>query len=214
MKKKILPFFCLLFIGFAFAHQPRLVFQQPIGQIVNVKNPEISQAFYGQLSGQSDIYQIVSVTGFVLYVNLVVPDISGSRTDFTVDIIEWNSIVYTRLDGRRSQWTGFFEKFAGDNYLQWPSIERSVGSGIYTIRVSNWDNQGKYSLAIGKKESFPIKEMIHTFKVMPKLKMVFFQKPRYTVYWNYVWWFLWVIIVIIIVLMYAGVKFVKYIRSK
>jgi hypothetical protein len=65
-----------------------LVFEQPAGQVVNIQNPEISQAFYGILSGQQDVYQIVSDTGFLLYVNLVVPDISGSRTDFAVDVIE------------------------------------------------------------------------------------------------------------------------------
>ena len=105
-------------IGFTFAHQPRLVFDQPVGQVVNIQNPEVSQAFYGILSGQEDIYQIVSDTGFLLYVNLVVPNISGYRTDFTVDIIEGNNAVYTRLDGKAFSWTDFFEPFAGDAYFQ------------------------------------------------------------------------------------------------
>jgi hypothetical protein len=56
-----------------------------------------------------------------------------------------------------------------------------VGPGIYTIRVNNPDNQGKYSLAIGKRESFPIKEILNTYKVLPELKMVFFGKPWYMV---------------------------------
>ena len=85
MKKIFLPMFAFLLIGFTFAHQPRLVFDQPIGQITNIKNPEVSQAFYGILSGQDDVYQIVSDTWFLLYVNLVVPKMYGSRTDFTVD---------------------------------------------------------------------------------------------------------------------------------
>ncbi|MEI7557698.1 MAG: hypothetical protein WCJ45_02395 [bacterium] len=42
----------------------------------------------------------------------------GNRTDFTVDIIEGSSATYTRLDGKRYIRTGFYEKFAGDNYLQ------------------------------------------------------------------------------------------------
>lgn len=87
-------------IGISFAHQPRLVFNQPIGQITEIQHPEDSQAFYGMLSGQEDLYQIVSETGFLLYVNLVVPNISGKRTDFTVDIIERDAAVYTRLDGK------------------------------------------------------------------------------------------------------------------
>ena len=118
MKKFFLPFFATAFIGFAFAHQPRLVFEQPAGQIVEVQNPEVSQAFYGILSGQDDIYQIVSDTGFLLYVNIVVPKIYGSRTDFTVDVIEGNNAVYTRLDGKGFAWTDFFEPFGGDAYLR------------------------------------------------------------------------------------------------
>jgi len=118
MKKFLLPVFGLLLIGFTFAHQPRLVFEQPAGQVVNVQNPDISQAFYGILSGQEDVYQIVSDTGFLLYVNIVVPKIYGGRTDFAVDVIEGNNAVYTRLDGNAFKRTDFFEPFAGDMYLQ------------------------------------------------------------------------------------------------
>ncbi|MEI6671877.1 MAG: hypothetical protein WCL02_00485 [bacterium] len=75
-------------IGVSYAHQPRLVFTYPLGEMISIKNPEISQAFYGNLSGQEDVYQIDSATGFLLYVSIVVPNISGSRTDFTVDIIK------------------------------------------------------------------------------------------------------------------------------
>jgi hypothetical protein len=64
------------------------VFDRPEGQIIDVKNPEVSQAFYGILSGQEDIYQIVSNTGFLLYISIVVPKMSGNRTDFTVDLME------------------------------------------------------------------------------------------------------------------------------
>jgi len=50
MKKILLLISTILFIGFVSAHQPRLVFDNPIGKIVQIKNPEISQAFYGILS--------------------------------------------------------------------------------------------------------------------------------------------------------------------
>ena len=209
MKKFFLLVFVVVSFWFTFAHQPRLVFDQAIGQVVKIKNPEVSQAFYGILSGQEDVYQIVSDTWFLLYVSLVVPKISWSRTDFTVDIIEGNAAVYTRLDGKWFTWTDFFEPFAGDMYLQWPSIEKQVGSGTYTIKVSNADNHGKYSLAIGKIESFPLNETIHTYKVLPELKMVFFDKPWYTMFRNVVWWaLLWLVIVLILVVL-GIVKFTK-----
>jgi len=77
---------------------------------VNVEQPEISQAFYSMLSGQEDVYQIVSDTGFLLYVNIVVPDLPGQRTDFIIDINESDEIV-TTLEGTSFVWTDFFEKF-------------------------------------------------------------------------------------------------------
>lgn len=49
-KYSLLLLAIFLSIGFAFAHQPRLVFKQPIGQIIQIQNPEDSQAFYGILS--------------------------------------------------------------------------------------------------------------------------------------------------------------------
>jgi hypothetical protein len=65
-------------------------------------------------------------------------------------------------------------------------LEKQVGSGTYIIRVSNPGNQGKYSLAIGKLESFSLNETIYTYKVLPELKTVFFEKPWYTAYRNIV----------------------------
>lgn len=215
MKKiSVLVLAISMWIGFAFAHQPRLVFKQPIGQITQIQNPEDSQAFYGILSGQEDIYQIVADTGFLLYVNMVVPNMSGSRTDFTVDIIEGDTAVYTRLDGKWFVWTDFFEPFGGDSYLQWPSREKLVGSDIYTIRVNTPDNQGKYSLAIGKRENFPIKEIINTYKVMPELKMAFFDKPWYMIFWSRVGLFLLWVIITLVVLIWAVIKGIIYIRQR
>jgi hypothetical protein len=143
-----------------------------------------------------------------------VPNISGYRTDFTVDVIEWNDSIYTRLDGKSFAWTDFFEPFAGDFYLQWPSLEKKVGPGTYTIRISSPDNQGKYSLAIGKLESFPLNETIHTYKVLPELKMVFFEKPWYTAYRNIVWWALMWFIIVIVIIVWGTIKIIKYRKHK
>ncbi len=214
MKKILLPLVMVIFFWRTFAHQPRLVFQQSAGQVVNIKNPEVSQAFYGILNGQEDIYQIVSDTWFLLYVNIVVPDQEGQRTDFFVDIIKGNDAVYTRLDGSKFQRKEFYEPFGGDAYLMWPTLEKEVGSGTYIIRVSNADNQGKYSLAIGKIENFDIKEIINTYKVMPALKMQFFEKPRYLIYRSLVGAFLGGMILILILIIRWIIRLVKYLRHR
>lgn len=213
MKKLFMFVGLLAFFGCTFAHQPRLIFQQPIGQVVTVENPEISQAFYGILSWQEDVYQINSDTGFLLYVNIVVPNVSWSRTDFFVDIIQGNNAVYTRLDGKSFVWTDFFEPFAGDDYLKGPEREQQVPAWRYTIRVSNPDNQGKYSLAIGKIESFPLNETIHTYKVLPALKVVFFEKPRYTMFRSVVGWGLLVLIVLVIGIVRWSIRIIRHIRK-
>lgn len=85
------------------------------------------------------------------------------------------------MDGNKFQWEPFYEEFAGDEYLKGPEREQQVSAGDYTIRVSNINNQGKYSLAIGKIESFPADEILKTFVALPHLKTQFFNKPRWTV---------------------------------
>lgn len=116
-----------------------------------------------------------------MYISIVVPDLSGQRTDFVVDIIEGNDAIYTRMNGSKFTRTPFHEEFAGDDYLKGPEWEQEVGAGDYTIIVSNTANQGKYSLAIGKIESFPADEILKTFSALPQLKTQFFNKPRWAV---------------------------------
>lgn len=118
--KKLLSFFALLMLlGTCSAHQPRITFGEshPENNPVIVTTPEISQAFYGDLSGQLDYYQITSDTGFLLYVNIVVPDLTGSKTDFVVGILKGN-VLLAKLDGTQVQRSGFYEEFAGDQYLR------------------------------------------------------------------------------------------------
>lgn len=131
-----------------------------------------------------------------------------------VDILEGNDAIYTRLDGTAIQRSWFFEKFAGDFYLQWPRREKYVGPGAYTIKISNKENQGKYSLAIGKIESFPLNETIKTFKAMPALKMVFFQKPRYTIFPNYVGGFFIILLLVVIWLSVFVIRSIIYFKNR
>ncbi len=215
MKKSLmllLATFALL--GFCSAHQPRVVRDQPNDENnpIVVVDPEISQAFYGTLSWKSDVYQIKMDTGFLLYVNIIVPELSGQRTDFLVDIIEWNDAVYTRLDGRRFQRTGFYEEFAGDQYLRWPEFEREVPAGTYNITVSNKDNQGKYSLAIGKIESFSFSESMTTLARLPALKMHFFEKSFFSIWEGKIIQFLSYGLIIFLVVLITIITIIKKAR--
>lgn len=187
---------------FAQAHQPRII---EAGQ-TEIKNPEISQAFYGELKGEpADLY-INSEKDFRLYIGLLVPDVPGARKDLSVDI---NRIVDGRkqpvafLDGANFSWTPFFEKFARDNYFWGPEYKaddsqkgtalkgRQVPAGIYLIEISSPENLGKYSLAVGDTESFPILEMVHAGLIVPQLKAKFFGESPLTIIsspfgWGYI----------------------------
>ena len=66
------------------AHQPRLV---EMG-IINLTEPEISKAYYGNLSGKPQIYTISTSSPIDLYVNILVPLIEGPEKNVTVKIFK------------------------------------------------------------------------------------------------------------------------------
>jgi hypothetical protein len=169
----------LIVLGFNFilwenstAHQPNLV---GIRTQTTVQDPEVSKAYYGELAGKPAVYEIRCDSSFSLYVNLLVPDIAGARTDFSADIYHEGQPL-TRLDGSGYPWTTFYEPFGNDTYLQGPEYRSKVGPGVYRIEVANGQNQGKYVLAIGELERFPPKVILRTLMILPKLKRDFFGK--------------------------------------
>lgn len=129
-----------------------------------------------------------------------------------VDISEESSAVSTRLDGRKFHWTGFYEEFAGDQYRQGPEFDRQVPAGTYNIMVSNKDNQGKYSLAIGKIESFPLGESLKTLYRLPGLKIHFFDKSFFAIRQGKIIQFLSYGILILIAIIVAIVLVIKKVR--
>lgn len=205
----LLAFAPLLIFAFVSAHQPRITRDQT--WIIQVNNPEISQAFYGELRGQPDIYQITSDTWFLFYVNIVVPALPDARKDFKIQIFQWD-MPLAELDGTQHERTEFYEHFAGDLYYRWPSFERQVSPGTYTVTVTNPEMKGKYSLAIGKIESFPGAEIVNTFKLLPALKTYFFDKPVLTMFYNYIWLALGIMIVVLALLILLARFIVRKIR--
>jgi len=173
----------LLAAGTALAHQPRLIDDKPS---IEVRNPEVSQAFYARLAGKPQTYIIRSQVPLRLYVNLLVPDMPGIETDYEAVITSKEDSadnVLARLDGKTYTWRPFFEPFGGDHYKLGPEYDENVPAGMYTVVVSSPDNQGKYVLAVGKIEKFPPKEMARTMVTLPKLKKYFGKSPL-TAYFN------------------------------
>lgn len=183
IKKAFWLFLFVLFLApvICLAHQPRLV----TSNIIQVTNPEISQAFYGELKGEPTEYIIDSVKDFRLYVGLLVPDIIGANKDISMEIYKGNDLLAT-FDGAASDWQPFYEKFAQDNYFWGPEYSdpnsqkesgikgNPVGPGEYRVKVFSPENKGKYSLAIGDTDIFKIGDMVNALFIVPKIKAQFF----------------------------------------
>lgn len=187
----IILFVLILFLSLETlsAHQPRLDTGTAVSieNPIIVDNPEISQAFYGQLKGEPVYYQINSDTSFQLYVNLLVPTSPGQGGELVsaeVTDASGNTVMY--LNGTNSTWTPYFEEFGGDYYLKGPEATLEVPAGTYNIKIFNSQNQGKYSLAIGKIEAFPANEAITALFTLPLLKEEFFAKPISTLFLEFV----------------------------
>ncbi len=168
----------------ALAHQPRLVGSKPS---IEVRKPEVSQAFYARLEGGPQSYYIRSDKPLRLYLNLLVADQPGIDTDYRAVLYRGDTTpdnVIARLDGPGFVWKPFYEPFGGDHYLRGPEFDQDMPAGTYVVVVTSSDNAGKYALAVGKKESFPIGEIIRTIGVLPRLKKEFFGKSPLTGFFN------------------------------
>lgn len=199
-----------LFLANVFAHQPRLVGNETT---ILVDQPEISKAYYGSLSGKPVTYRIESPDPFRLYVNILVPDIEGIDKDVSVKILKQGAVI-SILDGIEHDWTHFYEPFAGDHYFRGSEYVKEQDAGTYEIEVYSPDNQGKYVLAVGDKEAFPLGELVRTYAVLPRLKSEFFGKSPFSAYFNIMGIFLAVILVIAGVLLITVFYSIKLIRKR
>jgi len=179
--KIFLKYFAILFFAFiifvpaiAEAHQPRLV--RSNNTMVN--DPETSKAYYGRLTGAPQTFFISAKTPFVLYVNILVPDIIGQPKDVSAIITKYseaeNSVL--TLDGPAFKWTRFWEPFGRDWYWQGPEYRQRAGAGQYEIKVRSINNDSKYSLAIGEVEAFDFNESVNALNLIPILKKNFFNE--------------------------------------
>jgi hypothetical protein len=189
LKSIILLFVLFLSICAVSAHQPRLEVgvNSSLSNPIVVQNPEISQAFYGNLKGQPDYYKITSNKTFELFVNILVPQSPGISSDFmNAQVTDSSGKTLALLGGNNSDWMPMFEEFGGDYYLQGPTFDQNVSAGTYYIKVFNTNNAGKYSLAIGDIEAFPPDESIKALINIPLLKEQIFGKPITILFFEFV----------------------------
>lgn len=191
------------------AHNPRIVTG---GEVVNVQNPAVSQAFYGQLKSTYQDFKIDSAEPFDLYTNILVPDKAGAQTNILAQVIavkEKGREVIGVMDGAQFNWTTMYEPFGGDYYRQGPEYSAHLPAGQYLIQVSSYDFNEKYALVVGQKESFPPNEIWNILKTLPTLKKDFFDKSHWTAYFNYIGIGLLAAVLILAAIVYLVMKIIK-----
>lgn len=178
--KLFLLFSILLFLGFtqpASAYLPRIIYNQSGDE--QVKNSEISQAFYDELGGNPRNYFINSDKDFNLYINLLVPSSSNPNGKYSAKIFLADNGIDQEvafIDGQTDfAWKEFYEPFGRDYYFQGPEFEKSLSAGNYKVTVFNYENKGKYALVIGKADKFSLLEILNVYGTMPLLKLNFFK---------------------------------------
>lgn len=219
-------YFCLaVMISFLFvavpvlAYNPRIVspdvFETPI------INPEISQAFYGELIGAQQVFRINSDKPFKLEVNILVPDLPGIGKDKTVEVVTVKENGQGErlflIGGRKAEWKKYHGESAGDDYWQGPTEKREVGAGQYIIRVSSPNYLGKYCLVIGGQEKFSPSEIINTIKILPQIKKDFFLQPVWSAFFNRIGLLIFgpvALIIVVIILSFVAYKKRQYLIDK
>lgn len=164
-----------LFSTIALAHQPRTT----EGRLTTVPDPEISKAYYAELTGEPDVYVINAPAPFDLYVGILVPDIKSTKKDILAEVFQGNEKIAT-LGGTSATWKPYFEPFGQSNYFDGGEYKARAEAGVYTIKVSNTLNTGKYSLAVGEIEAFDGKEGMNALSMIPDLKRDFFEESPIT----------------------------------
>jgi peptidase E len=179
--KKLFFYVVLIFLlSFSFsvsAHQPRLVYTQ-VGDI-KVESPDVSQAFYDELKGEPRNYLIDLVSDQELYINLLVPAEANGKGRYSAKVFAISGVdkldEIALIDGASFDWQPFYEEFGRDWYVKGPELTRQVPAGKYKVEVYSSDNLGKYAVAIGKKESYGIKDLLNIYWQLPLLKLTFFK---------------------------------------
>lgn len=198
--------------GLASAHLPRFVMDDAsyISGAFKINNPEISQAFYGELKGKPEFYSIDSDKDFELYMQILSPYPNGDR-DFSV-VVYKNKTLYSSLYGAESEWKKFYEEYAGDYYWQGPETDKNLSSGKYMLIVYSTNNTGKYSLAVGNIESFPLREALKTLLILPEIKCRFFGKSYFAIFEGKIGRYLALSILAIAVIVFIIVGIIKRLR--
>jgi hypothetical protein len=155
-----------------FAHQPHVVGSQPA---TKVEKPEISKAFYAELTGKPSHFFFRAESDFDLFLQLLLPAIEDVQRDCRARVFR-NGQLIAELKPEAVGWETYHEHFGGDVYLLGPEYRARGKAGDYLVEVTRPGNRGKFILAIGEKEFFGPGEIFHTLGELVEVKR-YFGKP-------------------------------------
>jgi len=162
---KLLLIILVFFSTNILAHQPKLITNSPsFDNAHEVIYPEISKAYYGQLTGEPHYFVIEAEKDFLFYTSILSPKTSDTYKWLSLEVLDSEGDIVYRADGSKFNWTPWYEPYARDWYWKGPEIGINTGkefqisfqiaAGTYYIKVFNDDNLGHYSLAVGEAEFF------------------------------------------------------------
>lgn len=164
----------------ALAHLPVLPEFANYDDAQIVAEPDVSQAFYGQLSGFPHRYEFTVESRKTLQVEILVPDIAEATNDVGGIIVTKRKDGFVdevaKLNAETASWDSFYEPFGGDRYRQGPQFTETVEPGEYVVEVSTPRNEGKYVLVIGQLEDFSSVGLFGTMQRIYQVKQ-FYGKP-------------------------------------
>jgi hypothetical protein len=172
--KIVMVIFFLILVSWpldVLAHQPILVEMEK----VVITEPEVSKAYYGNLSGKPHIYTISANSPIDLYVNILVPFIEGPEKIVTVKILKGGQPIGI-LSPKKEDWKEFFEPFGQSIYWKGPEFKVRADAGKYKIHVQSTEKNIRYVLATGEVEAFDGPDCLRTILLIPKLKRNFFEE--------------------------------------
>jgi hypothetical protein len=214
MKRFLIPFLAVAITfscaPIAIAHLPYL--ERGFAEI-KIEKPEISKAYYGWLQGKPAVYTISSAKPFLLYLNLLSPQIEAARMDYSAQIYK-DGEPFAQVPADNSLWLVTYEPFANDYYAKGPEFEMAAPAGNYRIEVGNSGNSGNYVLAVGKTEDLSLGEFLRTLLVLPAVKQEFFGRAWWQAYNNLIGLGAFVALALFLILFYFVVSFVKKRRLK
>ncbi len=150
-----------LYTPFVHAYVPNIVTQTSLLDIDTISDPELSQGFYGEMTGFPHTFEITESKPFHLYVQVRMPDIDSSTNDVSGIIIKERAeggrvIEVARLPAKDASWSTRYESVLGDVYREGSTYEMDVEAGTYRIEVHTINNLEKYILTIGRREEMTL----------------------------------------------------------